>query len=86
MKEQIRAKVNQINFFLMDGKKQIQKICLWIALFVVYFLGIGFTWLLTVFVGRRFLRSFRIKSGQLSYWEDAVNYHHEDLSRYEQQV
>lgn len=65
----------------------VQSVVLKISLFFVYFFGIGFSYLLMPFFGRKLLTSFKVQKGsQESYWQDAKGYNNENLEQFNKQV
>lgn len=86
MNKYIETKINQLNYYTHAWLQVIQSVLLTILLTMIYFVGIGITFLLLPLMGRHLIKKFNPEEVDGSYWKDAENYDQNDLKEFEKQV
>jgi hypothetical protein len=77
---------DKLTYYFYDGLRIIQLWLLKISLFLIYFLGVGFTKFLVSVFSVKHMAPFRVKKSQETYWVDAKNYHESSLEQHQKQV
>ncbi len=86
MNKFFEIKINQLNYYAHAWLQVVQAILLSILLALIYFVGVGITYLLIPLFGRNLIKKFNPQEENGSYWKDAENYDHKDLRDFEKQV
>ncbi len=86
MNKFIETKLNQLNYYAHAWLQVIQTILLTLLLTLIYFFGVGLTYLLLPLFGRNLIKKFNPQEENGSYWKNAGNYNHNDLKDFEKQV